>query len=38
VTLIRISFGPIKVEGLRLGEGRYLTTFEAKTLRKAAGL
>lgn len=38
VTLMRISFGPIKLGDLRLGEGRFLTSFESKGLRKAAGL
>lgn len=36
--LVRISFGPIKIGRLYPGEGRYLTAFEAKQLREAAGL
>jgi 23S rRNA pseudouridine2605 synthase len=36
--LVRISFGPIKIGRLYPGEGRYLTAYESKQLREAAGL
>ncbi|HNX68727.1 MAG TPA: pseudouridine synthase [Candidatus Omnitrophota bacterium] len=38
VYLNRISFGPLKLGGLPLGQGRFLTSFESRELRKAVNL
>jgi 23S rRNA pseudouridine2457 synthase len=32
--LVRVAIGPIKIDGLNLGEWRDLTNSEIKTLRK----
>lgn len=38
VFLNRISFGPLKLGQLALGQGRFLTSFEARELRKAVAV
>lgn len=38
VYLNRISFGPLKLGKLTLGQGRFLTSFESNELRKAVNL
>lgn len=38
VTLERVSFGPVPLEGLKSGEWREMTAEEVRTLRKLVGL